>query len=731
MTVIPNTASSETILPGEGIIALCSIAHYYSIPAEPDHIINELAIEDKRVDAQDIIRASHLIGMKARLITHFNEKRLRNLPVPALARFQDGRYYVLTDKNDQGLFRVYDVTHRRVMNIPVEKLLAKLEGEIILVQRKLRGEGKDPRGFSISWFIPTIKRYRQPLIHVVVASLFIQIFALITPLFFQVIIDKVLVHKSYETLIVIAFGMLIVAVFDVALRYIRTYLLAHTANRIDVELGRRLFHHLFALPMRYFESRSAGNTVARIRELENIRNFFTGQALFSVIDLFFIVIFLAVLFFYSWFLALITAASIPVYLFITLVMRPAIKKRIDDKFYASAASQQFLVESIVGAQTIKASAVEPAFRKQWEDKLSHYVRTSFEASQLTSLGQNGILFANKLFTILILFFGAMAVINGQLSVGELIAFNMISGQVVQPILRISQLWQDFQQVQVSVERLGDILDQPPEFTPQQQGAHAPLRGHLRFENVNFAYKTGASLILNNISLEIQPGEVIGIVGSSGSGKSTLTKLAQRLYLPTEGKITLDGVDMNNVDPAWLRRNIGVVLQENMLFNRSIHDNIAFAHPTMSRAAVMQVAKLAGADEFISRLPQGYDSIVEERGGNLSGGQRQRIAIARALATNPPVLILDEATSALDYESENIIRNNMKFMVKDRTVMIIAHRLSTVRDCDRIICLADGKIMEQGTHDMLLAHKGLYARLWSLQNASRPHAETTPQTEEVA
>lgn len=730
MNIFPDSRSTEMIPPSEGIIALCSIAHFYSIPAEPEYLIKELAIEDKIVDAHDIIRASHLINMKARLISHITEKRLKSLPLPALARFQDGRYYVLTDKNDQGLFRVYDVTHRRVKNVPVEQLLNKINGEIILVQRKLRGEGKDPRGFSIEWFVPTIKRYRQPLIHVVVASLFIQIFALITPLFFQVIIDKVLVHKSYETLIVIAAGMLIVGLFDVILRYLRTYLLAHTANRIDVELGRRLFHHLFALPTRYFETRSAGNTVARIRELENIRNFFTGQALFSVIDLFFIIIFLAVLFFYSSFLALITAASIPVYVLITLVMRPAIKKRIDDKFYASAASQQFLVESIVGAQTVKASAVEPAFRKQWEDKLSSYVRTSFEASQLTSLGQNAILFANKLFTILILFFGAAAVINGQLSVGELIAFNMISGQVVQPILRISQLWQDFQQVQVSVERLGDILDQQPEFTAQQQGENTPLRGHLRFENVKFAYKAGSPLILNNISLEIQPGEVIGIVGSSGSGKSTLTKLAQRLYLPNEGKITIDGVDISHVDPAWLRRNIGVVLQENMLFNRSIHDNIAFAHPTMSRAAVIQVAKLAGADEFISRLPRGYDSMVEERGGNLSGGQRQRIAIARALATNPPMLILDEATSALDYESENIIRNNMKFMVKGRTVMIIAHRLSTVRDCDRIICLADGKIVEQGTHEMLLTRKGLYARLWSLQNAPQSPAQTESQSQEA-
>ncbi|MCX8980957.1 type I secretion system permease/ATPase [Citrobacter portucalensis] len=699
----------------EGIIALCAIAHFYHIPADPKWLMNELQIEAENANADDILRAANRLKMKSRIIHTINEKRLISLPVPAIARFKNGRYYVLTDKNESGLFRVFDAARREVANLPVSELLLRIDNEIILVQRRLMGEGSDPRGFSVAWFMPTLKRYKQPLIHVVVASFFIQIFALITPLFFQIIIDKVLVHKSYETLIVLSAGLFLIGVFDVILRYLRTYVLAHTANRIDVELGRRLFHHLFSLPMRYFESRSAGNTVARIRELENIRNFLTGQALFSAIDLFFIIIFIAVLFIYSSFLAMITVISIPVYVLITMLLRPAIKKRIDDKFYASASSQQFLVETVVGAQTIKASAVEPSFRRQWEERLARYVHTSFEATQLTSVGQNSILFTNKLFSVLILFFGATAVINGDLTVGELIAFNMISGQVMQPILRISQLWQDFQQVQVSVERLGDILDQQPEFIPQQQGGSPPLRGHIRMENVSFSYKHTMPPVLRNVTLEIQPGEVIGIVGASGSGKSTLTKLIQRLYMSTDGRISIDNIDINHADPAWLRRNTGVVLQENVLFNRSIHDNIAFANPTMSRSAVIQVATLAGADEFITLLPEGYDTIVEERGGNFSGGQRQRIAIARALATNPPLLILDEATSALDYESENIIRQNMQHMVKGRTVIIIAHRLSTVRQCTRIVSMHKGNIAEQGTHDELLRAGGIYAHLWSLQN----------------
>jgi subfamily B ATP-binding cassette protein HlyB/CyaB len=339
---------------------------------------------------------------------------------------------------------------------------------------------------------------------------------------------------------------------------------------------------------------------------------------------------------------------------------------------------------------------------QWEERLAAYVRTAFNATMLSALGQNAIQYVNKLTTAALLLFGAKAVLDRELSVGELIAFNMIAQQVTQPILRLSQLWQDFQQVQISVERLGDILNSPPEPRPAIALTLPPPKGMIDFRNVTFRYTPNTPDVMKGVSLHVNPGEVIGIVGPSGSGKSTLTKLVQRLYMPTEGQVMLDGIDLSQVNPSWLRSNIGVVLQENLLFNRSIHDNIALANPAMPRAQVIHVARLAGADEFIAKLPHGYDTIIEERGSNLSGGQRQRIAIARALATNPPILIFDEATSALDYESERIIQNNMRHIVRNRTVLIIAHRLAAVRHCTRIIGMVDGRIVEQGTHDELVA-----------------------------
>jgi ATP-binding cassette, subfamily B, bacterial HlyB/CyaB len=715
-TVEPNLQMPSSLPLDAGLAAISLIAGYYRIAADPAQLRHQLALTGRLADAEDLVRAANLLELKSRVIRSVTAQRLGAIPFPAILELKEGGFAVLAVAAEKGKVRLVDPIARTAKEVSLEEAEALSSGEALLVTRRLGGAGVDPNTFGFRWFWPSILRYRRPLAHVLVASLFVQLFALATPIFFQLVVDKVLVHKGVSTLVVLIVGMVTLGLFESVLQFLRSYTLSHTTNRIDVELGRRLFHHLFRLPLAYFETRAAGQTVARMRELETIRSFLTGQGLTALLDLVFTIVFIGVMFIYSVKLTLVVLISIPVYVLIAAVLRPILREQINERFNRGARSQQFLVESIVGAQTLKAASVEPMMQAQWEERLASYVSKSFDAGVTGALGQNMIQYVSKVTTALILFFGAQSVIEGSMSVGELIAFNMIASQVVQPILRLSQLWQDFQQVQVSVARLGDILNAPPEPVPQNLLTLPPPRGAIEFRNVTMRYRPEAADVLRNVTLSIAAGEVIGIVGPSGSGKSTLTKLIQRLYSPQMGQVMIDGVDVAQLDPGWLRRQIGVVLQENILFNRTIHENIALGDPAMPRVMVMQAARLAGADEFIAGLPQGYDTMIEERGANLSGGQRQRIAIARALATNPRILILDEATSALDYDSERIIQENMRAIVRGRTVIIIAHRLAAVRPCTRIVGMQRGEIVEVGSHEELLRREaGLYAHLWDLQS----------------
>ncbi|MEO0962646.1 MAG: type I secretion system permease/ATPase, partial [Pseudomonadota bacterium] len=504
---------------------------------------------------------------------------------------------------------------------------------------------------------------------------------------------------------------------------LRTYVFSHTTSRVDVVLGARLFRHLLALPISYFESRQTGQTVARVRELESVREFLTSSALTSVIDVFFTFVFFFVMWLYSPTLTLIVLGSIPFYVALSIFVTPLLRARIEEKFNRGAENQTFLVESVSGAETLKAMAVEPQMQRRWEDQLAGYVTASFKATNLSNVAGQTAQFINKVVVVLTLWVGATLVIDGLLTVGQLVAFNMLSGRVSGPILRLAQLWQDFQQARVSIERLGDILNQPAETSSGAARSNLPtVAGAITIDQVTFRYRPGTPEVLRGISLDIRPGEVIGVVGPSGSGKSTLTKLIQRLHVPERGRVLVDGVDIAMIEPSALRRQIGVVLQENVLFNRSVRENIALADPSLSVEKVIAAAKLSGAHDFILELPNGYDTILEERGANLSGGQRQRIAIARALVTNPQILIFDEATSALDYESEFRIQQNMQSISKGRTVIIIAHRLAAVRRADRIITIEAGQIVEAGTHDDLLAANGRYAALHKHQTGMTEAAD---------
>ncbi len=695
-----------------GLACLVQIARFHQVAADPDQVRHRHGAPSAIFDEDDLVRAARRLGLKAKAVDS-RWDRLENTPLPAIARHRDGHWFLIAGIRD-GKVLIQDPLEPRPLTLPRELFEQAWSGRLILVTR--RASLKDDAGrFGFGWFVPAIVKYRRLFGEVLVASFFLQLFALVTPLFFQVVIDKVLVHRGMSTLDVLAVGLLAVSLFEVILGGLRTYVFSHTTNRVDVMLGARLFDHLLHLPLAYFEARRVGDSVARVRELENIRNFLTGSALTLVIDLFFTLVFFAVLYYYSPLLTGVVAGAIPFYVILSAWVTPILRRRLEDKFSRGAENQAFLVESVNGIQTLKSMAVEPQMQRRWEEQLAGYVDASFKASHLGNIASQVAGFINKVTVVLILWIGATLVMNNELTIGQLIAFNMIAGRVSGPILRLVQLWQDFQQAGISVRRLGDILNTPTEPGHNPGRAALPqLRGQVRFDHVGFRYAPDRPQVLRDIDLTVQPGEVIGIVGRSGSGKSTLTKLIQRLYVPESGRVLIDGVDLALVEPAWLRRQVGVVLQENFLFNRSVRENIALSDPGLPMEPVVAAARLAGAHEFILELPEGYDTLVGEHGANLSGGQRQRIAIARALVTNPRILILDEATSALDYESERIIQHNMRAICRGRTVFIIAHRLSAVRHADRILVLDDGRIVEQGDHRALLQRGGLYARLHALQ-----------------
>ena len=705
------TTHSEIPGPNDpGLTALVMLLRLHGVGADLAQIRHQCGTA--ALGTADMIRCAKEFGLKARALKT-SWARLATTPLPAIAALKDGGFLLIGKVGDDKVVVQSTKTPRPELMTRAD-LEAIWDGRIVLMTRRANLTELSRR-FDITWFYGAIHKYRRQLAEVVFASFFLQLFALASPLFFQVVIDKVLVHRSIGTLDVMVIGLLGIALFETILGILRTYLFSHATNRIDVELGARLFQHLLALPTAYFQARRVGDTVARVRELENIRNFLTSSALTLVIDLFFTFVFLGVMFLYSPLLTGIVLAGFPFYLGISAGVTPQFRRLLDEKFKRGAENQAFLVESVTGVETLKAIAVEPQMQRRWEEQLAGYVAASFRVLKLGNTASNSVQFVNKVVTAGILYFGARLVISGSLSVGELVAFNMLAGRVSQPVLRLAQIWQDFHQARLSVERLGDILNTPPEpkFNPARAALPA-IRGDVTFDHVVFRYRIDGPEVLHDVSFSVSAGQVIGIVGPSGSGKSTVAKLIQRLYIPEGGRVLVDGVDLAMVDTSWLRRQIGAVLQANVLFNQSVKDNIALPDPAMPIEQVVEAAKLAGAHDFILELPEGYDTVVGERGASLSGGQRQRIAIARALVTNPRILIFDEATSALDYESERIIQDNMQRIAQGRTVFIVAHRLSTVRRSNRIITIDRGRLVEDGTHDELINKGGRYATLHRVQ-----------------
>jgi ATP-binding cassette, subfamily B, bacterial len=660
----------------------------------------------------NVVEAGENLGLQLHHI-QTDWSNLERLSFPALLHWQHDRWVVVYEvARDRMVIADPINRYKRCESLPREMVEAVWDGQLWLVELQPKAET-----FNLGWFLPAVWQHKRLLIEVLAASLILQLLGLASPIITQVVIDKVIVHESLSTLHVMAIALLGVGIFEAILGILRLFIFTHTARRLDLSLSSQLFRHLLQLPLAYFEARRVGDTVARVQELENIRQFLTGTALTVVLDAAFIVVYLALMLFYSPKLTVVGLAIVPVLIVLILVVTPILRNWLNESFNRHADSQSFLVETVSGIHAVKAHTAQLPTRERWEGLFARYVKTSFRASTISNVDGHVGEFLTHVSELLILWFGAMLVIEHKLTVGQLVAFQMLSGRAISPLLRLAQLWQDFQQVLLSVDRLGDILNVDPEETADTGLVLPPLRGQIAFEKIFFRYQPHLEPALKGISVDVQPGMFIGIVGRSGSGKSTLSKLIQRLYQPESGRILVDGLDIKVANLTSLRQQISVVLQDDFLFNGSIADNLTFNNPDIPPELVIEAARLAVAHDFIMELPEGYETQIGERGTGLSGGQRQRIALARLFLSDAPILILDEATSALDSETERKVMQNLQQIRGDRTMLMITHRFSPLKQADRVLVLEKGVLIEQGSHAELLQQKGAYWTLYQQQQVS--------------
>lgn len=696
-----------------GLSCLINIGLFHGVRIDANQLRHSLAVGDNKFTALNIVQGAKEYKLKSKTsIVKFN--LLQKLPTPFIVENKDSRFIIVLSVDTKSKHVLcLDPADNLPKKVKFNDFREKWSGRVVLIARRFWSDNN--RKFGIKWFLPTILKYKKSLIEVLTATLFLQFLGLMAPFMTQVVIDKALTYGSVATLDVLMIGLVSVAVFEALMSVAKNYIFTHTASQIDVILGARLFRHLFSLPLRYFETRRTGDTVARVMELEKIRHFLTGAPLTSVIDFCFVMVYVLVMFAYSSTLSWLVLASLPFFIALSLIVTPLLRSRLENKFNAGAESHSALVENINGAQTIKSFAMEPVLQKKWEDLSANYAVANYKMSILSSnAGAVGQLI-QKVADVAILWVGAHMVMSGKMTIGALIAFRMLSSRVSGPILRLVQNWQELQQVGVSMKRIGDIFNSKSEIIASSQKTKMSyVKGKIEFDKVNFRYSLGDNQVIKNMSFLIEPGQVIGVVGRSGSGKSTISKLIQRLYIPESGRVKIDDLDIVLADLSWIRRQVGIVMQESFMFNLSIRDNIAIGNPIASFEDVVEVAKTAGAHDFIMDLPEGYDTVIGERGAGLSGGQKQRLAIARALLYNPAILIFDEATSALDYESENIIQNNLKKITAGRTVLIIAHRLSTLREVDKIMVIDKGEVVEFDKPEVLLKKNGLFKHLHDQQ-----------------
>jgi ATP-binding cassette subfamily B protein len=704
--------------PHTTLQCLTAIAQHHGLQVNPERLIHDYALSAEEPSSAMLLGMASSIGLKARLRQLTVDKLLGQKGVfPLLARMKDGNSMIVVGArvDDGGVLAVLDP----MGDLGVVKMLdpaafqALWSGDIVFLKRTSKlTDTRQP--FGLRWFIPEILQQKTAFRDIAIAAMAMNILGLASPVFFQLVIDKVLVHHSVSTLWVLAAGIGIALLFESTFGFMRQILTLWATNKIDIRLTRRTFAHLLSLPIDYFETTSAGVVVRHMQQMEKIRGFLTGRMFFTALDLTALIILLPILFSYSIKLAMIVLLFTLLISGIVAVLVPTFQRRLNDLYTAEGERQALMVETIHGMRTVKALAIEPMQRRAWDQRSANALNMHFRVGQISITGNAVTDFLGKLLPVVIIVIGAQDVFDQTLSVGALIAFQMLSGRVSGPLVAVVGLINEYQETALSIRMLGEVMNRAPE--GRSGGLRPDLRGNITFDNVVFRYPGAQNNALDRATFEIKEGSVIGVVGRSGSGKTTITKVIHGLYRIQEGIVRFDGYDAREIDLPHLRRQVGVVLQENFLFHGTVRENIAATMPEAAFEDIVEAARAAGADEFIERMPQGYDTMLEENASNLSGGQKQRLSIARALLAKPRILVLDEAASALDPESEAIFINNLSRIAVGRTVIMVSHRLSTLVNADSILVMQRGQLMDAGRHEELLTRCSTYSQLWNQQTS---------------
>ena len=710
---------SEESLALTGVRCLAMVASHRGLETSFERIVHDHVLQEEPT-VPELLRIARSIGMRAKAARlKWSDLGKLGPALPALVRLRNGNFMLLVG------VKLAEATPTVILQDPLAggagvmvfdeyRFTQAWSGEVIFLKRDYRQSDAD-RPFNFGWFVPEITRQWRLFRDVAICALLLSVLSLGTPIFTQLVIDRVLIHHSINTLFVLFSGVLIVIAFDVAFSFLRRYLILHASNKLDSRINVHTFSKLLRLPMGFFEHSSTGVLTKNMLQAEKIRSFLTGQLFTTVLDLVGLVVLVPVMFLYSPMLAcLVLGFTVLICLFV-IVFLPPIRRKMLKLYEAEARQQAYLVESIQGMRTVKSLSLDAKQRQGWDVRVAQAIALRFEVGTLMNGVQALTGSAEKMMMVSTMALGAYLVFTDNLMVGALIAFNMISQRVTHPLVQLAQLIQQYQEASLSVQMLGQIMNQPDEPGRSGKGVRAPVKGHVQFEDVLFRYNPGSDPALDRVSFDIPAGTIFGIMGRSGSGKTTVTRLLQGLHPAQQGLIRLDNYDLREIDLDHLRSNIGVVLQDNFLFKGTIRENIAAGKPNATFEEIAEAARLAGADEFIERLPQGYNTMLEEGSSNLSGGQRQRLAIARALLPNPPILILDEATSALDAESEAIVQANLMSIARGRTLIVISHRLSSLVSSDQILVLERGKAIDVGRHQELLGRCKIYQMLWNQQN----------------